>query len=131
MQNLHVLTNNHLGNDFWELRTGLIGGIEISELQPQVFQNLLNQENNFFLVDFYFSGLSLDTEIRMINDIIYKAQETDGYLRLFILSPFFSCTEMNYQVSGNKVIITHNFSNPFLRKLMMIGKKSNGKRNQA
>ena len=131
MQNLHVLTNNHLGNDFWELRTGFFDAIMTSELETQTFQNLLDAKNTFFLVDFYFSGLRLDDEIQMIDEIMETARKSNNQLRLFILSPFFSCTELIHQVSENKVIVSHNFSGAFLRELMMIGKNFNRKLNQA
>jgi len=124
MQNLHVLTNNNLGASFWEQRTGLRGAVELSPLKFDIFQNLIQSETEFILIDFYFSRIKMQDEIGMIKHFKRMAIQSENFVNLFILSPSFVSSPLEHSYSGNSEIVAHNFTEYFLRMLQSSGKKN-------
>lgn len=122
MQNLQILTNNHLGPNFWEQRTGFINSIKINPLNINTFDELIDSNSNFILIDFYFSKLPLDRELKMIEKLKQHAKIFPGFLKLFILSPTFADTTLNFVQYENKVVVSDNFTNYFLKTLMKAAK---------
>ena len=117
MKNLQILTNNHLGKSFWEQRTGLIDSILFNELDLNVFDQLIENQSNFILFDFYFSKIPMSQKLKMINKVMYSVEDVRRPLKLFILSPTFTDSELIYNQVGNKVIVSDNFSDTFFRIL--------------
>ena len=85
MQNLQILTNNHLGTNFWEQRIGFINSIELNPLSINTFDELIDSDSNFILIDFYFSKLPMERELKMIEQLQQHAKKFPGFLKLFIL----------------------------------------------
>ena len=122
MQNLQILTNNHLGTSFWEQRIGFISSIELNPLNINTFDELIDSDSSFILIDFYFSKLPIESELKMIEKLQEHAKIFPGYLKLFILSPTFSDTTLNYIQYENKVVVSDNFTNYFLKTLTKAAK---------
>jgi len=122
MQNLQILTNNHLGTSFWEQRIGFISSIELNPLNINTFDELIDSDSSFILIDFYFSKLPIESELKMIEKLKEHAKIFPGYLKLFILSPTFSDTTLNYIQYENKVVVSDNFTNYFLKTLTKAAK---------
>jgi hypothetical protein len=122
MKDLKILTNNHLGNFFWEQRTGLIDSIELDTLDLNTFLRQLEKKSTFILLDFYFSKIPMTQELQMIDEIKQMVKTYAGELNLFILSPLFANSELGYLEFNSKTIVTHNFTTCFLKTLLTAGK---------
>jgi hypothetical protein len=117
MQNLQILTNNHLGKSFWEQRTGLLDSILINKLNVTSFNRIIKSQSTFMLLDFYFSKIPMQKKIDMISQVMLSVRQVTGPLKIFILSPTFTDTVLNYNEFDNKVVVSDNFTNNFLRVL--------------
>jgi len=125
MKNLHILTNNNLGSFFWEQRIGLFNSIKINQLNLESFNHHLTEKSNFILLDFYFSKISMQKELQMITKIKNLAHSYPGKLKLFILSPLFTDTELEYLEIDNKTIVSHNFTTCFLKTFLTVISSNN------
>ena len=121
METLQILTNNHLGASFWEQRTALIDSINLHPLNLNVFNNLIQAQSNYILIDFYFSKISLQKQLRIIAKIKQSADTIPGNLKLFILSPVYADSEIEHIEFNDKIIVCHNFTNNFLKTLLAAG----------
>ena len=121
METLQILTNNHLGASFWEQRTGLIDSIQLNPINLKVFNNLIETQSNFILLDFYFSKISLQKQLSLIAKIKQSTETIPGHLKLFILSPVYADSDIEHIEFNNKVIVCHNFTDYFLKTLLAAG----------
>ncbi len=122
MQNLQILTNNKFGADFWQQRAGMIDGIEFNPLDFTVFKNLIVAQNEFILVDFYYSKLTLQQENELIKKLEEYVLNDFGFLKLFILTPSFAGAKLEDKRHSNRTVIIHNYTCHFLRKLSSASK---------
>jgi len=122
MKNLQILTNNNLGNFFWEQRTGLIDSIELNQLTLNSFNCQLTKKSKYILLDFYFSKIPMKKELLMIKKIKLLTSTYSGELKLFILSPLYAGSKIGYSELDNKTIVTHNYTSSFFKILITEGK---------
>lgn len=119
---MQVLTNNNLGAEFWEQRTGLIETISVSKIVVGDLESHICSETQLILVDFYFCQFSVEEQLTISQVLKGMALDQNRELSLFIISPAFSDCPFEKIKSSKTQVVLHNYSSELLQSLAAEGR---------